>query len=66
MRHLRYRLIDDPDLLAAMMDALVHRGPDGQGTFRQRPFALGHRRLSITTTWSGACTTRAPPPSSRG
>jgi len=45
--------IDDPGLLAAMMDALVHRGPDGQGTFRQGPFALGHRRLSIIDPATG-------------
>lgn len=33
--------------LAAMNDALMHRGPDGGGLFRDGPVGLGHRRLSI-------------------
>jgi asparagine synthase (glutamine-hydrolysing) len=35
--------------LAAMMSALVHRGPDGQGVYADPdlPAFLGHRRLSI-------------------
>ena len=33
--------------LAAMNDAMVHRGPDGGGLFRDGPVGLGHRRLSI-------------------
>jgi asparagine synthase (glutamine-hydrolysing) len=30
-----------------MMDAMVHRGPDGEGTFFAQPVAAGMRRLSI-------------------
>src|SRR5258708_6374429 len=33
--------------IAAMMRALVHRGPDGDGLHVDAPVALGHRRLSI-------------------
>src|SRR3954470_8335889 len=37
----------DPDRLAAMSDALVHRGPDSGGIHLDGPVALGARRLSI-------------------
>src|SRR5436189_4110343 len=30
-----------------MMDAQVHRGPDGSGMYRDNRVILGHRRLSI-------------------
>ena len=30
-----------------MLDVIVHRGPDGQGTFIEKNIAFGHRRLSI-------------------
>jgi asparagine synthase (glutamine-hydrolysing) len=33
--------------IAAMTDALAHRGPDGAGTWCTPRLALGHRRLSI-------------------
>ncbi len=33
--------------VAAMCDALQHRGPDGEGQFVDGPLALGHRRLAI-------------------
>jgi len=33
--------------VAAMMDALAHRGPDASGALTDGPVALGHRRLSI-------------------
>jgi asparagine synthase (glutamine-hydrolysing) len=33
--------------LAAMVDRLVHRGPDDQGTYRDSHAALGFRRLAI-------------------
>jgi asparagine synthase (glutamine-hydrolysing) len=39
-----------PDDLAAvrgMMNAQIHRGPDGEGFFRDERIVLGHRRLSI-------------------
>ena len=35
------------DLLKAMTDALVHRGPDDEGFYCSGPVGLGHRRLSI-------------------
>jgi asparagine synthase (glutamine-hydrolysing) len=34
-------------LIAAMTDALAHRGPDGQGFHVEAGIALGHRRLAI-------------------
>jgi asparagine synthase (glutamine-hydrolysing) len=47
--------VDDPNrtALKRMMDAMAHRGPDGEGTWESPPSAngqgvlLGHRRLSI-------------------
>ncbi len=33
--------------VAAMCDALRHRGPDGEGQVVDGPLALGHRRLAI-------------------
>lgn len=33
--------------VAAMSAALVHRGPDGEGTWQQGPVGLAHRRLAI-------------------
>ena len=38
---------DMEDVLQGMMDAIAHRGPDGQGRYIDGPVALGHRRLSI-------------------
>jgi len=35
------------NLLKAMTDTLVHRGPDDEGFFIAGPIGLGHRRLSI-------------------
>lgn len=37
----------DEGLLRRMNDALVHRGPDGDGIFTAPGIGLGHRRLSI-------------------
>ncbi len=37
----------DPSVLEAMSSALVHRGPDDQGTFVDGPVGLAARRLSI-------------------
>jgi len=34
-------------LLKQMTDAIVHRGPDGEGHYVDRPVGLGHRRLAI-------------------
>ena len=33
--------------LRRMLDALAHRGPDGEGVYNDQFVALGHRRLSI-------------------
>lgn len=35
------------DLLKKMTDSIAHRGPDGEGQYRQENIGLGHRRLSI-------------------
>lgn len=43
----------DGELLAAMTERLVHRGPDGEGSL-ERPYAsLGHRRLAIIDVEGG-------------
>src|SRR6476660_7518752 len=39
--------IVDPALLDRMRDTLLHRGPDGAGSFVDGRVGLGHRRLSI-------------------
>ena len=36
-----------PVILGRMTDALIHRGPDGEGQWVDGPVGLGHRRLSI-------------------
>ncbi len=36
-----------PDLLKAMTDTLIHRGPDEEGFYISGSIGLGHRRLSI-------------------
>ncbi|HHM04948.1 MAG TPA: asparagine synthase (glutamine-hydrolyzing) [Gammaproteobacteria bacterium] len=41
-------------LLAAMLDSLVHRGPDGQGEHLGAHVALGHRRLAVIDLAGGA------------
>jgi asparagine synthase (glutamine-hydrolysing) len=43
----------DRDTLAAMLDALVHRGPDDGHLVSGRGFALGARRLSIMDLEAG-------------
>lgn len=37
----------EPARIQAMTDALVHRGPDGEGHWLERNVGLGHRRLAI-------------------
>jgi asparagine synthase (glutamine-hydrolysing) len=44
----------DLDLLRRMMGRLGHRGPDGNGHFRDRHAALGHNRLAIIDVACGA------------
>lgn len=41
-------------ILKQMMDAIVHRGPDGEGSYFGEGVALGHRRLSILDLSGGA------------
>ncbi len=36
-----------PVILKRMMDAIAHRGPDGEGVFIDGSVGLGHRRLAI-------------------
>ena len=40
-------VLDGERVLTALASALVHRGPDGEGFFRDGPFGLAHRRLAI-------------------
>ena len=44
----------DLALLRRMMGRLGHRGPDGNGWYRDRRAALGHTRLAIIDTTGGA------------
>ena len=44
----------DAAALAPMLARIVHRGPDGQGTFVEGPAALGHCRLAIIDLQGGA------------
>jgi asparagine synthase (glutamine-hydrolysing) len=41
------------ELLDAMTDSLVHRGPDGRGIHLDGHVGLGHRRLSIIDLVTG-------------
>ena len=43
----------EPDLLAAMTDAVAHRGPDSGGYYFGEGIGLGHRRLSIIDLSTG-------------
>lgn len=44
----------DRAIVTRMIDALAHRGPDGDGVYLDGPTALGHRRLSIIDVDGGA------------
>ena len=41
------KINDDGKILTAMMDRIVHRGPDSAGSFINEDIAMGFRRLSI-------------------
>jgi asparagine synthase (glutamine-hydrolysing) len=41
-------------MLSAMMGAISHRGPDGDGTYFDGPVGLGHKRLAIIDLETGA------------
>ena len=43
----------DPAHLAAMTDAVTHRGPDAPGYYVDGAIGLGHRRLSIIDLATG-------------
>lgn len=42
------------DHIASMLDAIKHRGPDGEGTHIAENIALGHRRLAIIDLVTGS------------
>ncbi|MBI1392144.1 MAG: asparagine synthase (glutamine-hydrolyzing) [Alphaproteobacteria bacterium] len=44
----------EPARLKAMMDAIAHRGPDGEGAFVEPGVAIGHRRLAVIDIEGGA------------
>jgi asparagine synthase (glutamine-hydrolysing) len=44
----------DPQRIAAMTEALAHRGPDGSGIWTAPGVGFGHRRLSIIDLGGGA------------
>ncbi|HUZ31010.1 MAG TPA: asparagine synthase (glutamine-hydrolyzing) [Xanthobacteraceae bacterium] len=48
-------------LVEAMTDAMIYRGPDDEGHFAEGPCALGHRRLSIIDLSSAAHQPMATP-----
>jgi asparagine synthase (glutamine-hydrolysing) len=44
----------DGNLFERMLSGLSHRGPDGEGRYRDENIILGHKRLSIIDLTSGA------------
>jgi asparagine synthase (glutamine-hydrolysing) len=46
--------IEARDRLGAMLERIVHRGPDGEGTHVETPLAMGMRRLSIIDLEGGS------------
>ncbi|MBQ8646908.1 MAG: asparagine synthase (glutamine-hydrolyzing) [Oscillospiraceae bacterium] len=50
----RSKEYDKQTVLNEMMQAIAHRGPDGEGSFVDEAVALGHRRLSIIDLEGGA------------
>ncbi len=47
-------LLEASRSLAAMIDAVSHRGPDSAGTFLTHQVALGHRRLTVVDPAGGS------------
>ncbi len=47
-------MLNECATLAAMMDAVSHRGPDSAGTFLTHQAALGHRRLTVVDPAGGS------------
>ena len=47
------RTVVAPEVLDAMTDSMVHRGPNDRGTYQSRVSALGVRRLSIVDVAGG-------------
>jgi asparagine synthase (glutamine-hydrolysing) len=45
---------DPESILTRMIDVIRHRGPDGEGVYRDQFAALGHRRLSIIDVAGGS------------
>jgi asparagine synthase (glutamine-hydrolysing) len=43
----------DGEALQVMLDAIAHRGPDGEGIHLDGPVALGHKRLAIIDLETG-------------
>jgi len=44
----------DSEIFGRMLSALTHRGPDGEGDYRDDHILLGHKRLSIIDLTTGA------------
>lgn len=44
----------DPELLHRMTSVLSHRGPDGDGYYRDQNVGLGHRRLAVIDLATGS------------
>jgi len=44
----------EEEIVKAMTDRLLHRGPDGEGYYHDREIALGHRRLAIIDLEGGS------------
>ena len=47
-------LPEKAEVIEKMKDAIIHRGPDSDGTFLDDDIALGFRRLSIIDLNSGS------------
>ena len=50
----RQGVAPDPGILQRMTRALMHRGPDAEGFYREGPIGFGHRRLSVIDPGPGA------------